>query len=274
MDKRLCKTLICLILVLTAVISFFIAGPKAGSIDTHSKRIDAIDDKISTVLKLTATSTVASAGISAIPGDTATPISEKLADFSEYFLIILCVLYTEKYLLTILGLGAFKIIIPVACLIGIAAVISASRGFRSVAIKLAAFAIALYFAIPLGLSVSDMIYDTYKESIDVTISEAETLSDQTASLTEATENEGFFSSILSGIGETVTSLTDKAASLLKKFIETIAVLIVTTCVIPILVILFIVWIVKLLLGKETAPMLIPVNEKHHREQFTGHDNKS
>ena len=61
-----------------------------------------------TVLKLTASSTAASAGITAIPGDAGTPIAEKLADFSEYGILILCVLYAEKYLLSILGSGVFK----------------------------------------------------------------------------------------------------------------------------------------------------------------------
>lgn len=266
MDKNINKKLICIVLLLAAAISFFVFGSIAGSIDTHSQRISEIDNKVSTVLKLTATSTLASAGLSAIPGDTATPIAEKIADFSGYFLLILCILYTEKYLLTILGLGAFKILIPLACVLVCAAVLSGKEGFKTVGVKLAAFALALYFAIPLGLKVSDMIYGTYKDSIDTTITAAETLAEETTQLTDAVENESAFSSILTGITESVGNITNKAAGLVKNFIESTAVLIVTSCIIPLLVILFIVWITKLLLGKEAnfLPPSLPKQREHRK----------
>lgn len=271
MDMKLSKTLICLLLILAGVVSFFVIGARAGSVEAHTDRIAEIDDKISTVLKLTATSTVAAAGISSIPGDTATPIAEKIADFSEYFLLILCVLYTEKYLLTILGIGAFKIIIPVACLALCAAVWFNHQGLKSISYKLVAFALALYFAIPMGLSVSDKIYETYKESIDTTLVAADTMAADTSILTDAVENQSAFSSILNGVSETVSGLTDKAASLLKRYVESLAVLIVTTCVIPLLVVLFIVWMTKLLLGRDSAfaipsPPAIGGRREHRRPE--------
>ena len=97
-----------MLLIVLAVVSFYPLAKRAEAPETHQETVQAIDDKIETVLKLAATSTVASAGISAIPGDTATPIAEKLADFSEYFLLILSVLYAEKYLLTVSGAGAMR----------------------------------------------------------------------------------------------------------------------------------------------------------------------
>ena len=40
--------------------------------------------------------------------------AEKISDFTEYFLVALCVLYAEKYLLPVLGLTFFKIMLPLA----------------------------------------------------------------------------------------------------------------------------------------------------------------
>ena len=92
MDQTMKKVLIAVLLVLIAVVSMLLVADWAMDPAAHSEIIASIDDKTATVLRLTATSTLASAGISAIPGDAATPIAEKLADFSEYFLLILCVL--------------------------------------------------------------------------------------------------------------------------------------------------------------------------------------
>ncbi len=112
MEQNLKKALIAALLVLLAVVSFLFIADKASSVETHAGTLSALEDRTETVLKLSAASALASAGISAISGDTATPIAEKLSDFTEYFLLILCVLYTEKYLVTILGTAAFKILIP------------------------------------------------------------------------------------------------------------------------------------------------------------------
>ena len=97
-----------------AIISFAVIAPFASSVDSYEGTISALDEKKDNVLKLTAASTATSVAITFIPGDAATPIAEKLADLSSYFLIVLCAIYLEKYLLTITGFVAFKILIPVS----------------------------------------------------------------------------------------------------------------------------------------------------------------
>ena len=248
MENTLKKVLIIVLLVLVAVVSFFPIARWAESPQTHSATIASIDGKIDTVLKLTASSTIASAGISAIPDDTATPIAEKLADFSEDFLFILCVLYSEKYLLTIIGAATFKILIPCACAILIIALFWKPELMQSLAVKLAIFGLALFIIVPLSIKVSDLIYKAYDESIAATISSAENISDDTSALTEAAGNTGLISSIWSKISDTADTLTNKAANVLSKFVETLAVMIVTSCIIPILVLLFFLWLLKTLTG--------------------------
>ena len=55
-----------------------------------------------------------SAGITALPGDTGTPVAEQLAQLSGNLGIVLAVLYLEKYLLTILWSVGLGILIPFA----------------------------------------------------------------------------------------------------------------------------------------------------------------
>lgn len=262
MENSLKKILVAVLLILAGVLSFFVISGKAASVDTHQDTIASIDDKVDTVLKLTATSTLASAGISAIPGDTATPVAEKLADFTEYFLLILCILYAEKYLLTIIGAGAFKILIPLACALLAVSIFHASKGMKKLAAKIAIFAVALYAVIPLSLRVSDMVYAVYSDSINETITTAEEFTDETSEITEAEGNDSLIQSILDRISETTSSLSSRAAGILSNYVESLAVMIVTACIIPILVLLFFIWLIKILTGIDIQ---LPM-KRHHDDR--------
>lgn len=254
-NLNLGKIALALLLVLALLLSIFFAAPYTSRPETHERDLTSIDAKIDTVLKLTATSTLASAGISAIPSDTATPIAEKLADFTEYFLLILCVLYSEKYLLTIAGLGVFGYLVPVICGILILCLFFKSGKLKSLAAKLLVFALAFYFIIPASIRVSDAIYNSYQSSIEATISETESLTDETSELTEASSTAGGIGAILERLSETTDSLVQKASHTLNRYVETLAVMIVTSCVIPILVLLFFLWGVKQITGLDLADKL-------------------
>lgn len=248
MEAKAKKWLIVAALLLVAVVSFLPIADKLSAPATHAKTIASIDEKITKVLTLTASATMASAGISAIPDDTATPISEKLADFSEYFLVILCVLYMEKYLLTIIGAGVFRILIPIACALLGVSLFWNPKTLRHLAAKLAFIGLALVIVIPASVRTSDMIYGVYRSSIDETIESAQELSEETLSLTDAESDKGLLEKILEGLSETLDSLLNKAAKILNRFIESIAVMIVTSCLIPLLVLLFFLWVVKAITG--------------------------
>ena len=252
MENTLKKVLTLLLLVLLAAVSFLLAAEKASAPATHAKTVASIDEKVDTVMKLTTAATVASAGVSAIPGDTATPIAEKLADFTEYFLLVLTVLYAEKYLLTVIGAGAFKVLIPLACALLGLSLFFAGKSLRRLAAKLAVLGLALYLVIPASITVSDLIYDAYEDSIGSTVSAAQELTEETNQLSGADGDQGLINSILSRLSETASTLTRKAADTLSRFVETLAVLIVTSCLIPLLVLLFFLWVVKLLLGVDLS----------------------
>lgn len=249
------KGLFLAILVLIAIVSFFYIGDWAMDVDTNARIIASLDEKIDVVLKLTGASTIASAGISAIPGDTATPIAEKLADFSEIFLVILCVLYAEKYALAIIGAATFKILIPAACVLVGVSIFSESALWRRLAVKFTVFGLIIFILIPVSTKVSDIIYGTYEDSINNTISAAEQMASDTAPITDAQEDSGVIESILSGISDTVSGLTERAAGTLSRFVETLAVMIVTSCVIPLLVVVFFIWVAKIITGVNFMPDL-------------------
>jgi len=244
------------ILVVIALVSFFKVADHAASPEVHKETIEALDEKRATVMDLTAASTAVSVAITMIPGDAATPIAEKLADLSTCFLLVLSAIYLEKYLVTITGYAAFKVLIPLACGVGIVAVLSRSHIAKQLAAKLAVFGIAIVLVIPASVGISNLIEDTYHSSIQSTIDLAlETTEEieEDAELNAAKqegEKGGIFSELLSKVTETVSIATDKVENVLNHYLEALAVLLVTSCVIPILVLVFFVWLVKIILGVE------------------------
>ena len=245
--------------ILIAALSFFYLAGILSSPETYSGILRSIDDKVQTVLKLTASSTAASAGITAIPGDAGTPIAEKLADFSEYGILILCVLYAEKYLLSILGSGVFKFIIPIACVLYPLGFFRDLEGIKPILKKIAIVSLALYFVIPLSVHISDRIYDTYQASIDTTITAAEDLAADATLAGTTAEDQNAIQRIWGYLSESASSFAERGAEILNRFIESLAVMIVTSCVIPLLVLFFSLWIINQVFG-----FSIPAPSRHPR----------
>ena len=242
------------ILAVIAMVSFFRVADYAASPETHRQTIEALDEKKATVMKLTGAATGVSVAITMIPGDAATPIAEKLADLSTIFLLVFSAIYLEKYLVTITGYAAFKVLIPLACGAGIVAVLLRSHMAKQLAVKLAVFGLSIVLVIPASVGISNLIEDTYHSSIQNTIDLALETTEEIEEDTElnaAKEEEkkgNIFSELLSTVTETVSIATDKVENVLNHYLEALAVLLVTTCVIPVLVLFFFVWLVKIILG--------------------------
>lgn len=240
-----------------ALLLSLLAASKAASPEFHQGTLAALDEKRATVMELTAASTAASAAITLLPGDTATPIADKLADLSGYFLLVLCAIYLEKYLVTITGCAAFQILIPLACMLWIVYAVFRRDACRRAAVKLLAFGLAIFLVIPASVGVSNLIENTYAASIQSTIDSAKKSTDliEEDSAAQEPEDSGLLSGLLSQAGkakDAITGVGEKVEQVLNNFIEALAVMLVTSCVIPILVLLFFLWITKLLLGADLS----------------------
>ncbi len=246
-------------LIAAALACWFILMPHFSTPDAHADVIATIDEKIDNVLTLTAGSAGASALISAIPGDAGSPIADKLMDLSTGFLIVLAALFLEKYLITIFSAAALGVALPVAALLGIAAVWQWGRSPwvkvpLGVGAKLAALGAVLLLAIPTSSWVTNRIDATYQTSMRESIESAEALAEGAAEVEkgDAKKDEagilGFFQGAIDTVTGGITSAVEGAQESLNQFIESLAVMLVTSCLIPILVLLFYFWMAKILLG--------------------------
>ena len=303
------KCITAAVLLLVAILSITVVGKYVSAPENHQKTIASLDEKKQTVMELTAASTVTSALITLLPGDTATPIAEKMADVSGYLLVVLCAIYLEKYLVTITGYVAFTYLIPIACGLWILNLAFENATVRKLAAKLAVVGLAISLVVPASVKISDLIGDTYQAQIEATIEDAkntqsilensgvvdDTNATETTGTTEASEtvtgnvqekennNSGSVSNIFDWAKDAISSAKDSVANVvenvtistedlvqkvensLNHFIEAVAVMIITSCVIPMLVLLLFFWMVKIVLDVDLSGVKIKGMLPEHKE---------
>ncbi|MBU3161369.1 hypothetical protein KPL37_16800 [Clostridium frigoris] len=216
-----------------------------------------MDDKKVIVMKLAASAAASSTALSLIPGDAATPIANQIAELSSYFIVVLCAILLEKMLIGVVGYVSFTFIIPFACILGACYLYKNKVVLKDLAIKLTIFGIILFMAIPASIQVSDLMYSSYQASIEQTVETAkqnkEYIDEKKNELSKEDKNwiektGDYLSNFTSKIGNGISEITKKGEDTLSTFLYTIAVLIITSCVIPIVVILIFAWVIKILFG--------------------------
>lgn len=274
--------------LLIGILSFTVVGKYAAAPESHQATITSLDEKKNTVMELTMATTATSAVITLLPGDIGTPIAEKVADLSGYLLIVLCAIFLEKYLVTITGYAAFKIFIPAACALFATNLFARNQSLDRLARKLLIFGICIFLVVPASVKASDLIEHTYQVQIDAALEEAKgteqllensveaeaadtasdtTISDnQTSKSQQTAENSNLWQKAkdaLSGAKESVASvvenvtisseeLVQKVETSLSHFVEAVAVMLITSCVIPLLVLFVFFWLIKILVDVDLS----------------------
>lgn len=241
------KVITIVVLLLVAILSATVVKNRATAIETHTKTLETLDEKKATALKLTTAAAVTSTAISLIPGDAATPIAEQVSELTGPLLLVVCAIYLEKFLLTTMGYFSFGIIIPLACILAGISLFYKSFNLKSLAVKLLIFAIAIYGIIPASAKVMNLIEETFESSISATFDTVEGISEE-ADEAVAEEDSSGFMDFLTGIGEQVTGYVENAKAAVGIFIDAIAILLITTCLTPVVVVLLFVCLIKALFG--------------------------
>lgn len=285
-DKKKCILLATWLLI--GILSFTVVGKYAAAPESHHATITSLDEKKNTVLELTMAATATSAVITLLPGDIGTPIAEKVADLSGYLLIVLCAIFLEKYLVTITGYAAFKIFIPAACVLFATNLFVSNRSLDRLARKLLVFGICIFLVVPSSVKISDLIEHTYQAQIEATLEEAKgtekllensveaEASDNTAESTvsgnqtsqsqQTAENSNLWqkakdalSSAKESVASVVENVTISSEELVRKvetslshFVEAVAVMLITSCVIPLLVLFVFFWLIKILVDVDLS----------------------
>ncbi len=265
-NDRLKLVIIIGILAAIGLFSWLYLSGVASSEDSFQGTYASLDEKRTNVTELMGVTAASSTAISLLPGDAGTPIADQLADLSGYFMFILAAIYLEKWMVTITGMLAFKILIPVACGILILAQIIAYRAggsisetdetslyamsdkWKEVGVKLILFGLMVFAVIPVSGIVTERIDASYQQSVQQTIEDTRNDAQKIRDTVGEEKDEGVVERLFNKVKGGVAGQLDKFENTLNRITEAIAVLIVTSCAIPLAVLAFFIWLIKLLTG--------------------------
>ncbi len=246
-----------MVLVVLLVLSATVGDNYFSDPDHYPQTLSSLQDKEEKVMLLTGSCATAATLLATVPDDATTPVADEIADLASTFAIVLSVIFIEKYSLTLIGHVAFNYLFPAGCLFFIAGILSKRHYLKQWAVKLGIFGLIVCLMIPFAMDVADLIEETSDYKIEQTIAQAEEISDE---INENKDDEGnFLTKAWEKIKGGVSGLLDRASRLLSNALETAAVLLATSCIIPVAVVFVMIWAIKLLFGVQIH---IPVDLPH------------
>ena len=252
MREKLSKSMILLsiLAVLIGSFSFSKGAELLKGTDFYGQTVEMLDEKKGNVMGMTAALVGTSTLITGLPDDMGTPVAEQLMDMTDWLLLVLCVVFVEKYGLTMLWVAACKILIPLGCILFIVDMVGEKRALRQIWLKLAVLSMVFLVAIPVGVKSAEMIEKTYETSIIEKAEEGDELAQMMEADTE--EKEGWLQNIFGKVKDSAEAKLEKAKEVLVRYTEQTAVMLVTSCVIPVVVLLFLFWVSKTVIGLDIA----------------------
>ena len=251
-EKRIVKLAKCLAAVRVLVLSVFVFAQKMPQTKMVNDTIESIEESNKTIMEFSGATVTTSLALSAFPNDFATPLASTLSDLNTYFIFIFAVLFVEK-LIVIEGVKiAFVYIIPMACILYIAYVSFGKDFFKNFAMKLLVLGLAVVFVIPLSTYFTEKVCADYLVYVEETIDEANAGAEKVNEVMATGEEEADIFDKLSNAFNTaiqgMSDLLDYFENVLKKCVNSIAIMIVTSFVLPLLTLFLFRWLLNELFG--------------------------
>lgn len=269
-----------LLAVFLIVFSFTVLSCKVPETKFVQESVEYLEESQNTVMKFSGTTIATSLAISALPDDFASPLAGTISDLNTYFIFLFAVIFVEK-LIVLEGVKlALKWIIPAACILYIVSLFFTKEVFQKFAVKLLILGLSIIMVIPISTHVTESVCADYLDYVEETINET----DAGASKINDVMNSGdkdttFFEKISNAFKTAIQSVSDLLTyfkNVIKKCMNSVAIMIVTTFVVPMLILLLFRWLLKELFSLHLPipdrVMKVPVktqkNEKKETE-FTG-----
>ncbi len=242
---KISVSLICIILALASVL--FVA-PIAEDTNYYEATNNQLDKERSLILGVSASLMGLSMLIAAVPDDITTPVANQITQLNDYLVLAIVAIMLEKILLPVFGMLTFRWLIPIGFALIILSVFEEYIRYRGIGIRIIIFSILLTLLIPSSARLAAIIDENYGfsgmiERIQEDIENTSINSDEA----EAEDTSNWLDKILNP-GETIkklaNSFVDKINAILSNLMDAVAALIITTCVIPIGVLILLLMIAK------------------------------
>lgn len=247
-EKKLVKYTKIMAVIFAMIISIFVLSSKVPEMKFMKDTIAAIENNEETVAKFGGATIATSVAISALPNDFATPLAESLAGMNKYFVFILIILFVEKLVITVGVPLTFQYVFPIAGGLYLISRIFKKDMVGQFAVKVLALGLAIVLVIPCSTYFIENVGEKYLNYVDETIAETNLGADKINGVLEQTDADESFFDKLEGVFsvamESVTDLLDYFKNLVNKCINSIAILIVSTFLTPIVTFVFFRWLLK------------------------------
>lgn len=133
------------------------------------------------VFSLLSASTISSTALSALPGDTATPLAENLADIADYLFIVFAGIWLQRYLFLSFTTYFLRFIIPLGIGIRLMANLLTVLGFEEMKLfamkklgkSIVSFSLVIILIVPITVFITSQLESTYETHIEQTIAETQ-----------------------------------------------------------------------------------------------------
>lgn len=245
-----------LLLALIAAVSFFVLTTWLPEREFVMDSVESVEDSRDTVMRLSAATLSASLAITALPDDFATPLADSLADMNIYFIAILMILFLERILIVYGFKLAFAVAIPTACALGVLSIVLKRDVFKNLAVRLVVLGLAVALVVPCSTHLTNYVAADLNEYVETTIAATE---DGAGKLNEAmadgTDEKTVFEKLSDLFRTAVHDISDLMLhfqNTIRKCMNSIAILLLTNCLMPIMNFFVLKWVLK-----ETFHIAIP-----------------
>ena len=260
-----------LVLVLIGALSFYFLNASIPESEFVQDSIESVEDSKDTVMRFAAATLSASVAITLLPDDVATPLADSLADMNIYFVAILMLLFFEKILI-VYGFKLAAIVLPIACAIYALSIILKRDALKSLAVRLSILVLAVALVVPCSTHVTNYVAADLNQYVEATIASTEDGADKVNEAMDVDEDEKTIFEKLSESFKTaindVSDLMLHFQNSIRKCMNSIAILLMTNCLMPILNFFILKWVLK-----ETFNIAIPT-PRLRRRRHSGFDSDS
>lgn len=236
-------------LIILALVSFFVIAELGVFDKFNAYLIGYLNEKQAMVTGLAMATATTSTGLTLIPGDTAMPLAQNIADLGNYLIVVFGAIWLQKYLVGMTGFVAFKILYPLAALLFAGNIFWQKEAVKQVAMKSFLLGTVVMALIPMSVGISKHIEQTHQISVQEKIKDVEENN-------EALEQD---KSLIDRFSDSVSGFFKEAGQKVEQnfsnLLDAVAVLIITTCIIPIVVFLFFIWLINLIFGLQLSTSL-------------------
>lgn len=237
-----------LLVTFLMVFSFTVLARVIPEMKFVQETIEYLEESQNTVMKFSGSTIATSLSLSALPTDFASPLANTVSDLNTYLIFIFAVLFVEK-LLVIEGIKiSLAYIIPAACVLYIVSIFTEKNVFKNLAIKILILGLSIIMVIPISTHIIETVCADYLTYVNQTIEEADAGANKINDImAEGNEEETFFDKLTDAFKTAIEDMSDLLAyfkNVVKKCVNSIAVMLVMTFVLPMLIMFLFRWLLK------------------------------